>query len=219
MKWTADAAVLQNVDFSSQFVKWIRDGTALCQTKVTTNHPLIRIMKQLQPIVAIWSLSHKNWAQLAVLREVFACTRISWEVVALLVLLFACWVVVVVVVVLLLGGCWGLLGAHSWPTARSGQCEVRFVWGGPARAGQSLSKRSWSWVLENTERRKTFGWQSSTVAPSPGLEGTDLKREKKMNFQQILKRIEFTCFPRPQDCPGYHPLWLSNDKFRNVAGN
>ena len=63
------------------------------------HHPLNRIMKQLQP-------------QLAVLREVFACTRISWEVVALLVLLFACWVVVVVVV-LLLGGCWGLLGAHS----------------------------------------------------------------------------------------------------------
>ena len=51
MKWTADAAVLQNVDFSSQFVKWIRDGTALCQTKVATNHPLNRIMKQLQPIV------------------------------------------------------------------------------------------------------------------------------------------------------------------------
>ena len=43
--------------------------------------------------------------------------------------------------------------------------------------------------------------------------------EKKMNFQQILKRIDWTCFPRPQDCPGYHPLWLSNDKFRNVAGN
>ena len=49
---------------------------------------------------------------------------------------------------LLLDGCWGLLGAHSWPTARSGQCEVRFVWGGPARAGQSLSKRRWSWVWE-----------------------------------------------------------------------
>ena len=40
MKWTADAAVLQNVDFSSQFVKWIRDGTALCQTKVATDLPL-----------------------------------------------------------------------------------------------------------------------------------------------------------------------------------
>ena len=37
MKWTADAAVLQNVDFSSQFVKWIRDGPAPCQTKVATS--------------------------------------------------------------------------------------------------------------------------------------------------------------------------------------
>ena len=109
MKWTADAAVLQNVDFSSQFVKWIRDGTALCQTKVATNHPLNRIMKQLQPIVAMKLVPQK-------LSTVgcFVCTQISWEVVALLVLLFACWVVVVVVVVvLLLGGCWGLLGAHS----------------------------------------------------------------------------------------------------------
>ena len=94
MKWTADAAVLQNVDFSSQFVKWIRDGTALCQTKVATDHPLNRIMKQLQPIVAIMLVSQK-------LSTVgyFACAKISWVVVALLVLLFACWVFVVVVVV------------------------------------------------------------------------------------------------------------------------
>ena len=107
MKWTADAAVLQNVDFSSQFVKWIRDGTALCQTKVARDPPLNRIMKQLQPIVAMKLVSQK-------LSTVgcFACTQVSWEVVALLVLLFACWVVVVVVF-LLLGGCWGLLGAHS----------------------------------------------------------------------------------------------------------
>ena len=92
MKWTADAAVLQNVDFSSQFVKWIRDGTALCQTKVATDHPLNRIMKQLQPIVAMMLVSQK-------LSTVgyFACAKISWVVVALLVLLFACWVFVVVV--------------------------------------------------------------------------------------------------------------------------
>ena len=94
---------------------------------------------------------------------------------------------------LLLGGCWGLLGAHSWPTARSGQCEVRFVWGGPERAGQSLSKRSWSWVREYRTKKdlwlaviyccpltRTWGHRSE-------------KREKdefSANFEKIWKRKE-----------------------------
>ena len=107
MKWTADAAVLQNVDFSSQFVKWIRDGPAPCQTKVATSPS-----EQNNETIATNCRNMKLVPQKLSTVGCFACTQISWEVVALLVLLFACWVVVVVVV-LLLGGCWGLLGAHS----------------------------------------------------------------------------------------------------------
>ena len=79
-----------------------------------------------------------------------------------------------------------------------------------------VSARGVGAEFENTERRKTFGWQSSTVAPSPGLEGTDLKDECSANFKKDLKTkiIEWTCCPRPQDCPGYHPLWLRRDKFK-----
>ena len=177
MKWTADAAVLQNVDFSSQFVKWIRDGTALCQTKVATDHPLNRIMKQLQPIVAMMLVSQK-------LSTVgyFACAKISWVVVALLVLLFACWVFVVVVVVgWVLGATRGTQLTYS---------QIRSVWGTICmRRSCKSGLKSEQEELELSSRiqneERPLAGSHLLLPPHQDLRALIWK----MNVQQILKKI------------------------------
>ena len=138
------------------------------------------------------------------------------------------------VVVCLLGWCCYCCFVAGWVlgATRGTQLtysQIRSVW------GTICMRRSWkSWSkseqeelelssrIQNEER--PLAGSHLLLPPHQDLRAPIWKERKRWILSKFWKdlkrkRIDWTCFPRPQDCPGYHPLWLRNDKFRNVAGN